>query len=266
VNLPQLVDSHSDQEHDHFAVNLRTPAIVDNFHFVLHLDNVKIAYPTILTSSRYIAKILEVPKKYHHGELRQALLDAVDQLVRTKGPDAVTLRECARLAGVSHAAPLHHFKDYHALLSAYVAQQWILVAERMRVRRAAAGPDPNDALDAVGLAYIESGMRTPGLFGLLLRPDLCPRLGSEAFELGAKPAHEELVGAVKRCTGGSDRDEALAELAWSAVHGFVELQLLQRTVEWEEKAVAMLRSLRPVFRSDRGRTAPAGRGSENVEP
>lgn len=188
-------------------------------------------------------------KKYHHGELRQALLDAVDQMVRTKGPGAVTLRECARLAGVSHAAPLHHFKDHHALLTAYVAQQWIGVAERMRIRRAAAGVDPVDALNAVGMAYIESGMRTPGLFGLLLRPDLCPPQGSEAFELGAKPAYEELIGAVKGCTGGSERDTALAELAWSSVHGFVELQLLLGTVEWEPKAIAMLDSLRPVFTS-----------------
>jgi AcrR family transcriptional regulator len=185
-------------------------------------------------------------KRYHHGELRQALLDAVDELVRTKGASAVTLRECARLAGVSHAAPLHHFKDHHALLSGYVAQQWIRVAERMRVRRAAAA-EPFEALTAVGMAYIESGMRTPGLFGLLLRPDLCPPPRSEAFELGAKPAYEELIGAVKRCTGGSERDASLAELAWSAVHGFVELQLLLGARDWEKKAAVMIESLRPLF-------------------
>ncbi len=185
-------------------------------------------------------------KSYHHGELRQALLDAVDELVRTKGAAAVTLRECARQAGVSHAAPLHHFKDHHALLSAYVAEQWIRVAERMRVRRSEAD-GPFEALTAVGMAYIESGMRTPGLFGLLLRPDLCPPPGSEAFELGAKPAYEELIGAVKRCTGGSEQDTSLAELAWSAVHGFVELQLLLGARDWEKKAAVMIESLRPVF-------------------
>ena len=188
-------------------------------------------------------------KRYHHGELRQALLDAVDKLVRTKGSDAVTLRECARIAGVSHAAPLHHFKDHHALLSAYVGQQWIRVAERMRARRAAAGDDPFDALTAVGMAYIESGMRTPGLFGLLLRPDLCPAPGSEAFEAGAKPAYNELIGAIRHCTGGSDEDAALAELAWSAVHGFVELHLLLGTIDWEAKAAAMINTMRPIFRA-----------------
>jgi AcrR family transcriptional regulator len=187
-------------------------------------------------------------KKYHHGELKQALLDAVDELVRTKGPDAVTVRECARLAGVSHAAPLHHFKDHHALLSAYVGHQWIAVAEQMRVRREAAGEDAFTALKAVGMAYIESGMRTPGLFGLLLRPDLCPQPGSEAFEKGAKPAHDELVDAVRRCTGGSAEDGILIELAWSAVHGFVELQLLQGITDWEEKASAMIDCLNPAFR------------------
>lgn len=190
-------------------------------------------------------------KKYHHGELRKALLAAVDELVRTKGADRVTLRECARLVGVSHAAPLHHFKDHHALLSAYVAQQWIAVAELMRTRREAAEADAADAYDAlraVGMAYIESGMRTPGLFGLLLRPDLCPPPGSEGFEKGAKPAYEALIRAVKACTGGSDHDAALAELCWSAVHGFVELQLLMGVKDWEPKAQAMLDRLGAVFR------------------
>src|ERR1700722_4490747 len=127
-------------------------------------------------------------KRYHHGELRQALLDAVDELVRTKGASAVTLRECARLAGVTHAAPLHHFRDHHALLSAYVAQQWIQVAERMERRRADAGTDTFAALRAVGMDYIGSGIRDSGLFGLLPRPDLRPPPGSEGFEKGAKPA------------------------------------------------------------------------------
>ena len=183
--------------------------------------------------------------------MRRALLDAVDELVRTKGPDAVTLRECARLAGVSHAAPLHHFKDHHALLSAYVGEQWIAVADRMKARRSAAGDDPVSRLKAVGMAYIECGMRTPGLFGLLLRRDLCPPPNSDAFERGAKPAYEELIGAVKACTGGSERDSALAELAWSAVHGFVELQLLMGAADWEAKAAAMLDSLGPVFTSEK---------------
>jgi AcrR family transcriptional regulator len=191
-------------------------------------------------------------KRYHHGGLRQALLNAVDELVRSKGTDGVTLRECARLAGVSHAAPLHHFRDRHALLSGYVAQQWMVVAELMRRRRAEAGPDAFARLLAVGMAYIESGMRTPGLFGLLLRPDLCPPPGSEAFELGAKPAYKELIGAVKECTGGSEQDSVLAELAWSAVHGFVELQLLLGTKNWEQKAAAMLEPLRAIFTSYSG--------------
>jgi AcrR family transcriptional regulator len=186
-------------------------------------------------------------KRYHHGELRQALLDAVDELVRTKGPDAVTLRECARMAGVSHAAPLHHFADHHALLSAYVAEQWIKVAQLMRERRLAAGDDPFAALTAVGMAYIESGMRTPGLFGLLLRPDLCPPPGSEADERGGKAAFEELTSAVRRCTGGNKNDGVLVELCWSAVHGFVELQLLLGGTDWEEKGRAVLHSLRPAL-------------------
>lgn len=188
-------------------------------------------------------------KKYHHGELRQALLDAVGELIRTKGADAVTIRECARLAGVSHAAPLHHFRDHHAMLRAYVGEQWIEVAQLMSARRAAAGPDPFDQLNAVGMGYIECGMRTPGLFSLLLRPDLCPKEGSDAFERGSKPAYQHLISAVRASTGGTDRDGTLAELAWSSVHGFVELMQLQGVSEWREKARAMLECVRPIFTS-----------------
>lgn len=184
-------------------------------------------------------------KQYHHGELRQALLEAVDELVRTKGADAVTLRACARMAGVSHAAPLHHFKDHHALLSAYVAWKWIGVAQLMRARREAAGDDPFAVLTAIGMAYIESGMSTPGLFSLLLRPDLCPRPGLEGFKDGSGRAHDELVQAVARCAG--KHDEGLVELAWSSVHGFVELQLLGGVTQWEEKAAAMIERMRPIF-------------------
>ena len=97
------------------------------------------------------------------------------------------------------------------------------------------------------MAYIESGMRTPGLFGLLLRPDLCPRPGTDEFEKGSKPAYEELIQAVKACTGGSEHDAALAELAWSSVHGFVELQWLLGVLDWEPKARAMLDRLGPLF-------------------
>jgi len=119
----------------------------------------------------------------------------------------------------------------------------------MAARRAAAGPEPFDELTAVGMAYIESGMKTPGLFPLLLRPDLRPAEGSEASERGAKPAYAQLIGAIRRCTGGTEQDATLAELAWSVVHGFVELQLLLGIVQWEEKAAAVLERLRPVFTS-----------------
>ena len=165
--------------------------------------------------------------RYHHGDLREALLSAVDELVRTKGVDAVTLRECARMAGVSHAAPLHHFPDRTALLRGYVAWRWTLLAERMKQRRVAAGENAQEALIGVGMAYIEFGMKTPGLFGLLLRPELYPLPGAPGYDAG-RAAYEELVGAVKRCTGGGADDVILVELAWSAVHGFVELQHLQQ--------------------------------------
>ena len=186
-------------------------------------------------------------KRYHHGVLREALLDAVDVLVRSRGVGAVTLRECARMAGVSHAAPLHHFRDHQALLSAYVEREWAVLAERMRRRREESSTDPVSALMALGMVYIESGINNPGLFTLLFRADLRAHSDAPGFPQGATAAREELVSAVQACTGGSPQDPVLTELAWSVVHGFVELQSLIRAGEWRDKAIALLDSLRPIY-------------------
>jgi AcrR family transcriptional regulator len=58
---------------------------------------------------------------YHHGALREALVEAAEALIREQGLEAFTLRECARRAGVSHAAPAHHFGDARGLLTACAA-------------------------------------------------------------------------------------------------------------------------------------------------
>ncbi|MFC7657596.1 TetR/AcrR family transcriptional regulator [Pseudonocardia benzenivorans] len=77
-------------------------------------------------------------RPYHHGNLRRALLDASAQLVGERGPAALSLREVARRAGVSHAAPAHHFTDRRGLLTALAAEGWGCspLASRTRARPA----------------------------------------------------------------------------------------------------------------------------------
>src|ERR1700742_1157852 len=63
-------------------------------------------------------------RPYHHGDLRRALIDAATRLLETEGPSALSLRAVAREAGVSPAAPYHHFKDKGELLAAVAQQGW----------------------------------------------------------------------------------------------------------------------------------------------
>ena len=65
---------------------------------------------------------MSTPSKYHHGDLARALLDAGDKVLRDHGLQGFTLRECARQAGVSHAAPKHHFGSVKGLLTALAAR------------------------------------------------------------------------------------------------------------------------------------------------
>ena len=106
---------------------------------------------------------------YHHGHLRAACVEAGVRLVEDDGPDAVTIRGVARIAGVSHTAPLHHFRDRHELLDAVADRGFDLLVERLD---ASLAPDatPTEALRAYGRAYVDHAVTHRGLFALMFRP------------------------------------------------------------------------------------------------
>lgn len=106
---------------------------------------------------------------YHHGNLRESLVDAALKLARTGGPEAVVLRAVSRQAGVSHSAAYRHFTDHEELLAAVSArcmdelstlmiQRTSQVAARAKVKRAW------DKLEAIGRAYIDFAVAEPGWF------------------------------------------------------------------------------------------------------
>src|SRR6202140_5811697 len=90
---------------------------------------------------------------YHHGDLRAAILDEAARLVAQRGADGVSLRELAREAGVSHAAPAHHFTDRRGLFTALAAQGWRMLADAL----AGARPDFIEA----ALAYVRVAPAPP---------------------------------------------------------------------------------------------------------
>jgi AcrR family transcriptional regulator len=168
------------------------------------------------------------PPAYHHGALRQALLAATEELLLESGVDAFTLRECARRAGVSHAAPAHHFGDARGLLTAFATVGFDRLADQMEAYLRAAPARPAERLVAVGQAYIDFALDHRAHFQLMFGSDRLdtgdPEL-ARAGQRASEPLHLAMaeVMAAHRLPPESLPPRLL--LAWSAVHGYATLVL-----------------------------------------
>lgn len=175
--------------------------------------------------------------RYHHGNLRPALIDAGVELARAGGPDAVVVREASRRVGVSHNAAYRHFPDRDALLRAVAERSMSELArlmERLMAEGQSGGPSLNAAqqrLRATGRAYVRFALEEPGLFRTAfavprrlehfgpgegvgdagLNPyELLNRQLDELMESGGMPPERRLHADVT---------------AWAAVHGLSMLML-----------------------------------------
>lgn len=166
---------------------------------------------------------------YHHGDLRRVLLDASLALVNEAGVGALSLREVARKAGVSHNAPYHHFPDKGSVLSALAIEGLGLLTEHMIAAIRDAGSDPRARLEACGLAYVRFAISHAAHFRVMFRPELvCGEDDAEMREASAKP-FEQVVAAVVACqeaglmSAGDPMPQVLT--CWAAVHGIASLWL-----------------------------------------
>ena len=169
---------------------------------------------------------------YHHGDLRQALIDATELLLAEKGPEAFSLREVARRAGVSAAAPAHHFGDSRGLLTTVAVLGFDGLAAALREGEARGGKDARLRLREQGVAYVEFAMKHPGRFRLMFREGMLhddaelKRAGNAAFmvlENGIR------AGFALPATGRLSAAAWTALLAlWSVVHGFAHLTIAGR--------------------------------------
>jgi AcrR family transcriptional regulator len=166
---------------------------------------------------------------YHHGNLRQALLEAARALTAEVGIEGFTLREIARRAGVSHAAPYNHFTDKADLERALAIEAFKDLADTLH-RAASSADDPISSLEAVGVAYVRFALQHPNEFRFIFRSDL---RGDDATQSPVNAAGErayavllEAVRACKRAGLLSDTDlETQALTAWSTSHGLATLLL-----------------------------------------
>jgi AcrR family transcriptional regulator len=157
---------------------------------------------------------------YHHGDLRRALLDTALEAIAEQGPAAVSLRDVARRAGVSHAAPTHHFRDKTTLLTALASEGWSLLADALRE-----AADEGREFAELGVAYVLFATSHPAHFAVMRAPRLA-RADDPELEAAMGRARAQLRAGVQRFEAGSTRDaDTTALAAWSLVHGLAALIL-----------------------------------------
>ncbi|MEV5008960.1 TetR/AcrR family transcriptional regulator [Streptomyces sp. NPDC093064] len=165
---------------------------------------------------------MAAPRTYHHGDLRRAVLSAALEVVQSDGVAAISLRDLARRAEVSHAAPAHHFKDKAGLLTAIATEGFELLAASL----ATVSADTAGRLREMGARYVEFALDHPAHFEVMFRPQLLhghdPELAA-AKERASRALHSGVEDLPAGRRGPDSRRTALA--AWSLAHGFAALQL-----------------------------------------
>jgi AcrR family transcriptional regulator len=158
---------------------------------------------------------------YHHGDLRATLLVAAVEEIVSAGVANLSLRELARRAGVSHAAPAHHFTDKTGLLTALAADGF-----RMLHQRTSTVLGRPDALVRAGEAYVGFAIDYPAHFSVMFDPHLL-RMTDEVLMVERNQAFDNFFTAVQETTRSKDAEKVMAEalVAWSVVHGMAVLWL-----------------------------------------
>ena len=155
-------------------------------------------------------------RAYHHGDLRNALLDAARKILDEQTLADLSLRAVARRAGVSHAAPYRHFPNHEALLVELAREGFVELRAEITAAAVATGAE-SDRIAKIGAAYMRFVARRPEVVSLMFGPQLPNR---DAFpDLGAA------ADAIGQEIGEALHDSALGLAVWAAVHGLAMLIL-----------------------------------------
>lgn len=174
------------------------------------------------------------PKPYHHGDLRQALLDSAREILNTQGFEPLSLREVAKRAEVSPAAPYRHFKSREALLAALAEEGFAGLEKGMKVAARKHQGDTTAQLHGLGRAYLQLALGQPHFFRMMFSVDLGPSRAAEGIMRACDRVYLSLVeifttgqahGQIK--VGDAERQ---ALLLWSTLHGYSML-LIDRKLD-----------------------------------
>ncbi|MEQ9519607.1 MAG: TetR/AcrR family transcriptional regulator [Parvibaculum sp.] len=163
---------------------------------------------------------------YHHGNLRQTLLERAAHIIAAQGIDGLSLRALARDIGVSHSAPARHFKDKHALLAGLAAEAHEKLKNFISQAADDAGKDPVARYNAMGKATIRFALAQPAYFKALQNPEVHQRASPEL-----KTAHGAYLDTVKEAAdaahraGWNPREDTMTLFTFStaAAHGAATL-------------------------------------------
>ncbi len=212
-------------------------------------------------------------KHYHHGNLREVLIESAIHLIAEVGPAGFTLREVARRAAVSHNAPYRHFRDRDDLIAAVAAQGFHELTRAM-LRASASDITAVERLKRAGLAYIAFALRRPDHFTVMFDAPLAIKTGHPDSAAAAEEAFDTLLSLVEKCQHerqiplGDPHQYAL--LAWSMVHGVAKLAIAGRlpygsnaqTLKFAEfvidQSLPVCRPAAKVFRSSRNEEPKRG--------
>ncbi|MES2162271.1 MAG: TetR/AcrR family transcriptional regulator [Pseudomonadota bacterium] len=162
-------------------------------------------------------------KPYHHGNLRDSLLDAADALLAQDGAQALTLREVAKAAGVSHAAPYHHFASREQLLAAVAARAFAALATAMAAADGDQTRAQGERLMDICEVYVEFARARPAQFRLMFGPMLAQKAHYPDLKQAAESAFHVLVVAATAFDAA--RGPELALTGWSLAHGLANLAI-----------------------------------------
>lgn len=167
-------------------------------------------------------------EKHHHGNLREALISAGMKLLEEGGAEALTLRKCAAKAGVSHAAPAHHFNGLISLKAAIVARCYRLFSDSMLAHKRSAAATPRAQLLAICEGYLAFTRARAPLFQIMFqpKPEGMERVNPDILEeLNAESTNAFMIlrAACAPFAPVGEHDQGTDVMVWALVHGYAVL-------------------------------------------
>lgn len=166
---------------------------------------------------------------YHHGNLRSALISATLELIAEKGINAFTIREIAKRAGVSHAAPYRHFRDKEDILFAVAKEGFDMMVAETKKRSAKYPDDPFARYSISGISYIDFAISHPSHYRVMFSSGEHISNFPEDLIFSSTESFKLLTDTIRECQEkniikeGNTHEFALA--SWAIVHGYAKLYI-----------------------------------------